>query len=110
MLLIACACWIFGWLWSIWRGFGVGIICGLLNFFFPPLSQLIFSLYEKRLRAPTLLMVFGMILSIYSAWHGIHEFLNRHQLPSGGVMVHWAPASDELTIASHRQYIPYKNT
>jgi hypothetical protein len=84
-----------GWVWSVWNGFGVGIICGLLNFFFPPLPQLIFSLYEKRLRAPTLLMFLGAALSVYSAWQDIRSYLNEHQLQPGGVMVQALPVGDD---------------
>ena len=49
-----------GWVWSVINGFRVGLLCGTLNFFFFPLSQFIFSLYEPKIRKPLLFMVIGM--------------------------------------------------
>lgn len=72
-----------GWLWTVIRGFEVGLICALLNFFFPPLPQFIYCIYEKGLRQPTLLMVLGWVLSAYGGWHQIHGFM-QHQVNSLG--------------------------
>lgn len=49
------------WIWSIARGIQVSFLCTALNFLFPPLSQLIYSIYEEKMRAPLVIMV---VLSI----------------------------------------------
>jgi len=74
---------LFGWLFSIWRGIQVGLLCALLNFFFPPLSQLIFCLYEKKIRTPTLLMFLGWGLMLYGGWATVHGFMLQ-QMSGGG--------------------------
>jgi hypothetical protein len=74
---------LFGWLWSVWRGFRVSLLCGLLNFFFHPLSQLIFCLYEKSIRRPTLVMFIGWVLVFYSSWQDIHVYM-QHQMQGSG--------------------------
>ena len=53
------------WIWSIIRGIQVSLLCAILNFFFPPLSQVIFAIYEERLRAPLLFIVVSGGLLIY---------------------------------------------
>ena len=46
------------WIWSITTGLQkVSVLCAVLNFVFPPLSQLVFSINNKELRAPFFLMV-----------------------------------------------------
>jgi 4-amino-4-deoxy-L-arabinose transferase-like glycosyltransferase len=46
-----------GWIWSVARGIQVSLLCCVLNFIFPPISQMIFSIYETKMRAPTILML-----------------------------------------------------
>lgn len=72
-----------GWLWSVWRGFRVGLLCGLLNFFFCPLSQLIFCLYEKKIRQPTLMLFIGWALLTYSSWASIQGYMWQHMSGMG---------------------------
>jgi hypothetical protein len=48
------------WIWSVARGIQVSLICVVLNFLFPPVSQGIFALYEPPMRAPLLFMVIGL--------------------------------------------------
>ncbi|WP_444995862.1 hypothetical protein [Aliikangiella sp. IMCC44359] len=50
------------WIWSIVRGIQVSIYCAILNFLFPPISQIIFAIYEKNMRMPLMLMIGGFIL------------------------------------------------
>lgn len=51
-----------GYVWSIARGVQVSFLCVVLNFLFPPISQLIFSTYESVIRAPLFVMAAGMLL------------------------------------------------
>lgn len=67
MILAGMFLWFVGWAWSVINGFRVGVLCAVLNFFFPPLSQLIFSLYEPKIRKPTLFMAIGMALVVWGA-------------------------------------------
>lgn len=54
---------IFGsWIWSIVRGVQVSIYCAILNFLFPPISQIIFAIYEESMRMPLMLMIVGSAL------------------------------------------------
>ncbi|WAJ38040.1 hypothetical protein OU800_02055 [Pseudomonas sp. GOM7] len=48
------------WVWSVARGIQVSLICVVLNFMFPPVSQGIFALYEPPMRAPLLFMAIGL--------------------------------------------------
>ncbi|WP_277373594.1 hypothetical protein [Pseudomonas sp. AA-38] len=48
------------WVWSVARGIQVSLICVVLNFMFPPVSQGIFALYEPPMRAPLLFMTIGL--------------------------------------------------
>lgn len=54
------------WIWSIIRGMDVSIFCVVLNFLFPPISQVVFAIYEERMRPPSYLMgaSFGLMLLI----------------------------------------------
>jgi hypothetical protein len=46
------------WVWSITTGLQkVSVLCAVLNFVFPPLSQIVFSINNKELRSPLFLMV-----------------------------------------------------
>lgn len=88
MIRMAALLLVWSWLWTVWRGFGIGILCGVLNFFFPPLSQLIFSLYEKRMRLPTLLMFASFVLLSYAIYRELHfDFLQEMYGHSGGTPV-----------------------
>ncbi|MCO7552857.1 hypothetical protein [Metapseudomonas otitidis] len=48
------------WIWSVARGIQVSMLCLVLNFLFPPLSQVIFSVYEPPMRSPLLAMAVGL--------------------------------------------------
>lgn len=48
------------WVWSVARGIQVSLLCVVLNFMFPPVSQLIFALYEQPMRTPLLGMAAGL--------------------------------------------------
>jgi hypothetical protein len=50
---------IVSWIWSVARGIQVSILCAALNFIFPPVSQIIFAVYEEKMRTPLLLMAVG---------------------------------------------------
>lgn len=56
--LLLCVIFI-GWVWSIISGFKVSILCAICNFLFPPLSQVIFAIYEDAMHTPLLLMIVG---------------------------------------------------
>jgi hypothetical protein len=76
--------WVVGWVWSVVNGFRVGLLCGGLNFFFPPLSQLIFSIYEPKIRKPALFMALGFALMTWSVLRiGWHEFSFPTAVPGG---------------------------
>lgn len=60
MELVAIFIFIFTWIWSIVKGLKISVVCAVLNFFFPPLSQIIFSVYEEELRFVT----GGLIISL----------------------------------------------
>jgi len=62
-LLILCS-----WIWSVARGIQVSLICAIANFIFPPVSQLIFSIYEDKMRAPLFFMAVGVI-GLYLTGH-----------------------------------------
>ncbi|WP_020407976.1 hypothetical protein [Hahella ganghwensis] len=49
------------WIWSVARGIQVSVICMVLNFLAPPISQLIFAVYEEKMRRPLLYMVIGLV-------------------------------------------------
>ncbi|KIQ05286.1 hypothetical protein M2262_004796 [Pseudomonas sp. BIGb0408] len=48
------------WIWSVSRGIQVSLLCVVLNFMFPPISQGIFALYEQSMRPPLLIMAVGL--------------------------------------------------
>ncbi len=52
------------WIWSVVRGLEVSVLCAALSFAFPPLAQVIFSVYEERLRAP-MIGLLACLLVIY---------------------------------------------
>lgn len=60
MELVAIFIFILTWIWSIVKGLKVSVVCAALNFFFPPISQIIFSVYEEELRFVT----GGLIISL----------------------------------------------
>lgn len=45
------------WIWSIVKGLSISVACAALNFFFPPISQIIFSIYEEELRLVTFVLI-----------------------------------------------------
>jgi hypothetical protein len=45
------------WIWTIARGIEISIWCVILNALFPPVSQIVFSLYESRMRLPLISML-----------------------------------------------------
>lgn len=45
------------WLWSVVKALNTSILAAVLCFFFPPLAQVIFSIYEDELRKVTLVLV-----------------------------------------------------
>ena len=51
-----------GYLWSAARGVQVSLLCIIFNFIFPPLSQIIFAIYEPVIRAPLSVMLIGLLL------------------------------------------------
>jgi len=66
---------IISWVWSVVRSVEVSVPCLLLNITFPPLSQLIFSLYEPRIRAPFfLMMICVFILFMLADFELIFQF------------------------------------
>lgn len=44
------------WIWSVAIGIQVSVLCMICNFMFPPISQLIYSVYESKIRAPFFVM------------------------------------------------------
>lgn len=52
---------VIAWFWSIIRGIQVSALCVICNFFFPPLSQLIFAIYEDNMKGPLILMSIGFV-------------------------------------------------
>ena len=56
-----------GWIWSVRAGVTVGLLCAVLNFAFPPLSQMIFSFYEPQVRLPTVVLLLGIVLGILTS-------------------------------------------
>ena len=53
------------WIWSVARGIQVSLLCAVLNFVFPPVSQIIYAVYEEKMRAPLIFMVgFGVLLFV----------------------------------------------
>ena len=53
------------WVWSVARGIQVSFACMACNFIFPPVSQLIFSFYEQKMRAPLFLMAAPLVLLFF---------------------------------------------
>ncbi|MES2818820.1 MAG: hypothetical protein V4812_07555 [Pseudomonadota bacterium] len=49
-----------GYIWSVARGIQISLLCVLLNFMFPPLSQLIFASSEPQMRPPFFVIVLGL--------------------------------------------------
>jgi len=45
------------WIWSVARGIQVSLLCAILNFLFPPISQGAFAIYEEKMRAPFFLIL-----------------------------------------------------
>ncbi len=60
MEIVAIIIFVMAWIWSIVKGLNVSVMCAALNFFFPPISQIIFSIYEEDLRYVT----GGLIVSL----------------------------------------------
>jgi len=55
---------VFGlYIWTIVAGFQISALAGVLNFFFPPLSQVIYSIFEEDMRLPTICLVAAMAIS-----------------------------------------------
>jgi len=52
------------WIWSIIRGLEVSVLCAILSFAFPPIAQVIYSVYEEKLRAPMFCLL-GCTLVFY---------------------------------------------
>lgn len=52
------------WIWSLIRGYEISLLCCVLNFFFPPLSQIIYSVLDERMRIPLLAMCVVFCLKI----------------------------------------------
>ena len=53
---------VMAWIWSIIKGLNASVLCAVLNFFFPPISQIIFSIYEEELRGVTVVLSICLIL------------------------------------------------
>lgn len=51
---------VIGWIWSLVRGLKVSVLCLICNFLFVPISQIIFAIYEEKLRPPLLLIAVGI--------------------------------------------------
>jgi hypothetical protein len=51
-----------GWIWSIFRGLKVSFLCAALNFTFPPISQIVFSIYEEEMRTPTIILIASLVV------------------------------------------------
>ncbi|UTW06245.1 hypothetical protein [Pseudomonas benzenivorans] len=49
-----------GFIWSVARGIQVSVLCAVLNFILPPISQLIFAAQEPTMRSPFLVIVIGL--------------------------------------------------
>jgi hypothetical protein len=47
------------WVWSIVRGYEISLVCAVLNFLFPPFSQMFFALQQKTMRTPLFCMLIG---------------------------------------------------
>ena len=62
MLFVLLLVFFVAWIWSIFLGYKVSLICAALNFFFPPISQVVFSIYEKSLHGVTIVLVISSIL------------------------------------------------
>jgi len=59
---IAILVFIVTWIWSIVVGLQVSVLCAVLSFFFPPIAQVIFSIYEESLRGPMIILVICSII------------------------------------------------
>lgn len=56
---------IVGWIWLIVTGFQVGgILWGILNIFFQPITGLVFVLVKKAGWTPFILMIVGLVLTV----------------------------------------------
>lgn len=58
-----------GWIWSIRAGVTVSLLCAILNLTFPPVSQMIFSIYEPQVRLLTLVLLAGLVLGVVTSVH-----------------------------------------
>ncbi|AZZ90366.1 hypothetical protein EUZ85_06395 [Hahella sp. KA22] len=64
METIAAIIFIIGYIMSLIKGFQVSFVCLLLNFFFPPIAQGIFAIYEPEMRTPLYLMLGSIVLAV----------------------------------------------
>ncbi len=62
MEIVAIIIFVMAWIWSIVKGLNVSVACAALNFFFPPISQIIFCIYEEELRAVTGALIVSLAL------------------------------------------------
>lgn len=53
------------WIWSVARGIQVSFLCCVLNFVFPPVSQMFFAVNESKMRLPFFIMVVSTVVLIY---------------------------------------------
>jgi hypothetical protein len=64
-ILTALGCLIFfiGWIWLVITGFKVGgVLWGIINIFFQPLTGLIFCIVKKAGWQPFIVMLIGLVL------------------------------------------------
>lgn len=57
MEILLAVVFLIAWPWSVIKALNTGILAAVLCFFFPPLAQVIFSIYEEHLRSVTIVMV-----------------------------------------------------
>ncbi|MBQ0785761.1 MAG: hypothetical protein KBT66_16165 [Amphritea sp.] len=50
------------WVWSVAKGIQVSMLCCILNFMFPPVSQGIFAIYEDEMRGPFIAIAIGCLI------------------------------------------------
>ncbi len=61
MTIIIFMIFVFAWILSVVQGLKVSVTCGVLSFFFMPIAQLIFCIYEESMRGITMVLIGSII-------------------------------------------------
>ena len=54
------------WIWSVAKGIQVSLLCSALNFFFPPISQAVYAIYEDDMRGPFTGLAIGIVILFFT--------------------------------------------